>query len=305
MKLAKNKINVCISCDDNYSKHAGVLVASILKNAAINDELHIYILDGGVSEDNKRNFEILKEIKDCEINFVSIDNSLFADYISIQTHSYITLPAYYRLKLPSLLPNVDRIIYLDCDIIVNSSLAELFYTDMGAYPVAGVKDINKKHLEKNPTYVNSGVLVMDLISMRKNNLEQTFLDWTKKNIQMITMGDQEIINEVLKNNTKIVDSCWNVQSVNFTNRSSYTKNPKIIHFIAKRKPWHWASHSYHRYFYFKYIQHTPWALNKLEFIKWTVINHIASLFSFVKSRPLFFLKPQFYKALYYTYLKGV
>lgn len=300
------KINVCLACDDNYSKYAGVVIASILKNAAIEDSLYFYILDGGISEENKTKLLTLKEIKNCEINFVAIDNSLFSDYVAVQTHSYITLPAYYRLKIASLLPNIDRIIYFDCDIVVNSSLAELFYTDMSSYPVAGVRDINRKMLKKNPSYVNSGMLLIDVNNIRENNIEQLFLDWTKENFEVITCGDQEIINEALKGRIKVLDDCWNVQSSNFTNRSSYTNKPKVIHFIAKRKPWHWASFSYHRDLYFKYLQLTPWKLSEKDYIHWTRDNQKASLIKYIKSRPVFFLRPRFYEALIKTYfIKGI
>ena len=68
-----SKINVCISFDDNYAQYAGVTIASILYNAKASDELCFYLLDGGVSDENKNKLLSLKSIKDCEMNFVHID----------------------------------------------------------------------------------------------------------------------------------------------------------------------------------------------------------------------------------------
>lgn len=300
--IVDNKINICISCDDNYAKHAGVVAASILVNSNPDDELCFYILDGGIKDETKELFMKLKEIKNCEFNFVSVDENLFTDYKQVKSHAYITIASYYRLKLPTLLPNVDRVIYFDCDFVVNSSLKELFNVDMKDYALAGVRDINKKMLKKKPNYVNAGMLVMDLANMRKQNLEQKFLEWTKNNAEKIKTGDQEIINSVVDGNIKIVDDCWNVQSSNFTNRSSYTNNPKAIHFVAKKKPWHFGSFSYHRPLYFKYLQLTPWKLNETEYKHWTRDNQIASLIEYIKYRPLFMLRPRFYKALFHTYI---
>ena len=99
-----NQINICIACDDNYSKYAGVVMASVLYNAAKNDEITFYILDGGISEEQKNNIDLLKNIKNCSIKFIKIDEELFDDYKNIKTHSYISIAACYRLKLPSLLP---------------------------------------------------------------------------------------------------------------------------------------------------------------------------------------------------------
>lgn len=296
-------INVCVACDDNYAKYAGVVIASALKSSAEADEMRFYILDGGISDENKTKISELKSIKDCEINFVSINNEMFSDYLTVKTHSYISIPTFYRLKLPTLLPNVDRVIYFDCDIVINGSLQELFEADLGTCPIAGVKDLNKKMLKKNPTYVNAGMLVMDIKNMREQNTESEFLSWTREHINTIKVGDQEIINEVLKGRIKIVDDTWNVQSSNFTNRSSYTKNPKVIHYVARKKPWHWASFSYHRDLYFKYLQLTPWALSEEELKRWTRDNQFASIIEYLKYRPLFFLRPRFYEAIYHTYIK--
>ena len=305
LDMSKNNINICLACDNNYAVHAGVVIASILVNANIDDKHTFFILDGGIEESQKAKLLELKRIKDCDILFVNINDSLFEDYKQIRTHNYVTLATYYRLKLPSLLPDVNKIIYFDCDFVVNTSLKELFETDLENCPIAGVVDIKKKMVLANPTYVNAGMLIFDLDKMRELNIEEKFLVWSLKNIANITCGDQEILNEVCKGNIKLLDAEWNVQSSNFTNRSNYTQKPKGIHFVSKKKPWHFASYSYHRNYYFKYLQLTPWALNKKDLFIWKYVNQVASLLCYIGYRPLFLLRPKFYLALFYTYIKPV
>lgn len=295
-------INICLACDNNYAKYAGVVIASALANANQEDNLSFYILDGGIEEGKKSEILELKSIKDCNINFIQIDETMFEDYKKVKTHNYLSIAAYYRLKLSSLLPNIDKIIYFDCDIIVNSSLKELFETELGDNIVAGVRDINKRMLKKNPNYVNSGMLVMDLKKIREQNIEQQLYDYTIANFENINMGDQQIINEVLIGRIKVVDDEWNVQSSNFTNRSSYTKHPRVIHYVAKRKPWHFASFSFHRQLYFDNLQLTPWKLNSAkEKFYWYYLNQWKSLVDYVLYRPLFLFRPRFYEALVKTY----
>lgn len=171
--MENTKINICLACDDNYARYAAVVIASILKNAKQNDNLCIYILDGGIEEQNKEKILSLKNIKDCEINFVKIDNEMFSEYLAIKTHSYISIPTYYRLKLPTLLPNVEKIIYFDCDIVVNTSLRELFKVDMGDCVVVGVHDLKKSAVKKNSTYVNAGMLMFDIKKWRKWELKSS------------------------------------------------------------------------------------------------------------------------------------
>ena len=295
-------INICLSCDDNYTKYAGVVIASILANSNDNDNLMFYILDGGISKEKKQQISSLTSIKNCQINFVPIDENMFSDYAKVKTHKYISIATYYRLKAPSLLPNVDKIIYLDCDVVVNTSLKELYEIDIKDYLLAGVSDNKKRMVKENPTYVNAGILVFNLEKMRQENTEEEFYNYTKENVNNITKGDQEIINEVCKGKIKVIDSQWNVQTSNFVNRSDYTTNPKIIHYLSKEKPWKFGSYSYHKKYWFKYLQLTPWAISNEDKRYWYTKNQIASIFSYIKHRPLFFLRPRFYKALFLTYI---
>ncbi len=297
-----NKINVCVSCDDNYAKYAGVVIASVLYNADSDDDLFFYVLDGGITDENKNKILSLTSIRQCVIDFVKIDESLFDDYRNVKTHKYISVATYYRLKAPSLLPDVDKIIYLDCDVVVNTSLKELFNTDTSNCLLAGVSDNKIRMVRENPTYVNAGMLVMDLKNMRADNTEEKFYDYTKENINRITKGDQEIINDVCKNRIKVIEPEWNVQASNFVNRSIYTNNPKIIHYLSKEKPWKFASYSYYKHLWFKYLDLTPWALNKDEQFKWGFLNQVVSILLYIKHRPLFMFRPRFYKALWKTYI---
>lgn len=295
-------INVCLACDNNYAKYAGVVVASVLANSKDDESLNFYILDGGISESKKTEILSLKSIKDCKIEFVQIEESMFEDYKKVATHKYISIATYYRLRLATLLPEVERIIYFDCDMVVNSSLNNLFNVELGENIIAGVRDINKRMLQQNPSYINAGMVLFDLNKIREENIEQKFYDYTNENFETIKMGDQTIINEVLKGRIKIVEDEWNVQSSNFTNRSSYTKHPYIIHYVAKRKPWHFGSFSVHRPLYFKYLQMTPWKLNGFkEKFYWYYLNQVMSLINYIIYRPLFLFRPRFYEAIFKSY----
>ena len=257
-----DKINVCVACDDNYSKHAGVLIASILTNSNPDDNLAFYILDGGISDIKKEEILTLKKIKDCEINFISVDENNFSEYKKIKTLSHISFVTFYRLKLPSMFPDLKKIIYFDCDMVACHSLKELFKTDISNYCIAGCLDIGVKRpffKDKNG-YVNAGMLVFNLEKMRELDIEGKFLKYLQTTTDKLKYADQDIINNTCKGLIYILEDEWNVQSSNFTNRSSYTDKPKIIHFIAKRKPWTYISYSYHRNIYFENLQKTPWKL---------------------------------------------
>ena len=300
--------NICLSCDNNYAQYAGVVIASILLNSDDKSFFNFYILDGNIEQENKDKIEKLKEIKNFNLNFISIDENLFEVYKKIGTHSYISLSTYYRLKLASLLPDVDNILYLDCDVIINSNLAELLEIDISEYYAAGVKDIAVNSsgyvpkLEKGNIYFNAGVLYFNLDKIRKDNIESEFEKYTIENFDKIRVGDQEIINVVCQGKIKELPSTWNVQSSNFVNRSDYTKNPNIVHYVGRNKPWKFGSINYWKNLYFNVLEKTPWAIPLEEKNKWTKENKKQSIINYLKYRPLFFLRPRFYKALIKTYL---
>lgn len=299
-----NQINICLSCDNNYSKHAAVVIASILKNADIEDFLHFYILDGGISEDNKQKILSLKNIKDCIIEFIEIDDSQFEIYTHIKTHKYVTLQTYYRLNLARMLPDVNKIIYFDCDMIVNSGLKELFETDLDNSVIAGVLDARVKHKKewKNSNYINAGMILFDLEKIRKENLEEIFVKYTKNNIDNINTGDQDIINFSLNNRIKILPDKWNVQVSGFASRTNFMKKPNIIHYIGCDKPWIFGSCTFFKDLYFKYLQSTPWALSESEKNKWYKENKKASRKKFWKKRPFCIIHPKYWYAFYKSYI---
>ncbi|MGN0031855.1 MAG: glycosyltransferase [Candidatus Gastranaerophilaceae bacterium] len=307
--MMKNIINICLSSDNNYSQYAGVVIASVLLNLNNDDYVKFYILDGGIDDNNKEKILSLKNIKQCEINFVPIDEKLFESYKTIGTHAYISLSTYYRLKLASLLPFIDKILYLDCDIIVKENISELFNTDIEDFYAAGVVDTAMKSsgwvpkLENDNKYFNAGVLLFNLAKIRQDNIEQKFEEYTKKEFENIKVGDQQILNVVCQGKIKEINSEWNVQSSNFVNRSDYTNTPKIVHYIGKQKPWIFGSMNFWKNLYFKVLQKTTWKIPDNEIVKWTILNQIVSVFNYIKYRPLVLFRPRFYKALYYTYIK--
>ena len=299
------EINVCISCDDNYAKYASVVIASILSNAANDDLLHFYILDGKISSENKKKMLSIEKIKPCKIESVAVDENKLRIYKQINTHEYITLPTYYRLILSELLPDVDKIIYLDCDTVVNTSLKDLFETDFSDNIIAGVLDARVKHKTKwkNSKYINAGMVVFDLEKIRNGKIEQKFAEYTKNNPEKIETGDQDIINYTLEGRIKILPDEWNVQVSGFASRTSFTKHPKIIHYIGYYKPWVFGSCTFFKDLYFKYLQITPWALTEEEQKYWYDENKKTSRLNFWKKRPFCFLNPKYWYVFYCSYIK--
>ena len=274
-------INVCIYADDNCAIYTGVVIASILLNAGEDDEFSFYVLDGGISDNFKLRINRLKSIRNCDINFIKPSSEIINEFNNIfgGDNAFAT---YYKLKLPEILPRVERVICLDSDVIVKSSLAEFFDTKLENYYIAGVLDIKAKYnseLRENK-YVDSGVLLFDLNSIRWDNLDRAYIEYAKNRAGK-KMSVQDIINYAISKKTKLVDNKWNVQCANFFVRSSFTMKPYIIRYISKQKPWKFGSYNHFKNEYFNVLAKTPWAIPYKERHIWGIWNEICSLMHFI------------------------
>ncbi len=247
MRDSKKYIPVCFSTDNNFVQHCIVTMTSLLHNADRQDNLKLYILDGGISEENKKRILNLKKIKDCEMQFIKINNSDYQNFYL--SKSRYTIVSYYRINIPSLLPNEKKVIYLDCDVIVKRSVWELYSTNISQFHVAATKtqtsEKNKMRLgmPQNSTYYCSGVMLMNLEKWRKDKISERLLDHIHhappeklKNI------DQDAVNAVLFNSIKTIPQNWNAERrTDLAPTPEYKKilaNPYIIHYISDDKPWY-------------------------------------------------------------------
>lgn len=263
--------NICFSIDDNYAEQLGVAITSILKNSKKDESFKFYILDGGISTISKSLIEKLTKIKKFEISYVQINQEDFKECpLLSQMHFehkdyHVTIPTYFRFKLPSLLPKeVKKVLYLDCDIVVLDSLKELYDTDLGENYTGMILDSgNEEEAERLnlTTYCNAGVMLINLEKWRKDNIEKKLFDYTIKNKDKIFWQDQDVLNIVLKDNIKILPRKWNFQFFLYAyptyDKSRY--NFKIIHYAGQYKPWNFnATHPLFEEYY-AYLNLTPWA----------------------------------------------
>ncbi|MDR1826521.1 MAG: glycosyltransferase family 8 protein [Rickettsiales bacterium] len=277
----KTAINVFFTFNDRYTAHAAVAIASMLKNAADDDNISIHILSSDLSQENKNIIEGLGEIKRCAVEFINVDDGMFKKY---KTPDYINSSAsLYRYLIPNVRPKIDKALYLDCDIVVKGSLCELFDTDLKDNYIAGVEDFHWgmcfKRLKLNSSiaepYFNSGVLLLNCKKMREDDIFEKLVAQTEKlNPKMLEQTDQDAINIVCAGKKLLLHPKYNLLSC-YTDASHFTsygekemkqaaENPVIIHYTTGIKPWipgHFPLNEY-AYEYHRYLRLTPFCGKK-------------------------------------------
>lgn len=280
--IMKEEINICLSTDNNYIQHTAAVVASILSNAKRKDNYHFHILSTRLSDENKKKFNELIEIKNCKIDYPKVDEKFLDPFKSVKMHSHLTLETFNRLLIPKLFPKLDKMIYIDSDLVVLSDIADINKIDISGYYFAGVKDANSKELvrrhgyEQKYEYINAGVIIINCDELRRCNYFPKILKQIGK-IEART-GDQDFINFCFHEKIKVISYKWNMyHKFHFENYGgnppmddndyvSAIKNPVIVHFVGPDKPWHVDSLHPYKNAYLKYLEMTPWAENSKKYI---------------------------------------
>ena len=256
----KSVIPIVFAVNNYYSMPLNVAITSILKNASPNEFYLIYVL---CNKDklNLLNENVINQTSDkinSSIVFVDISQVDFDKLPQTKSCLHISKETYYRYVIPSLFKNHDKVLYLDCDITVRTSLKELYDTDITDYYFAGVEDIleesNKARLGLDK-YCNAGVMLLNLKKMREDNIEEKLFDYTINNQDKIVWQDQDVMNVVMQEGILYLPILWNAQIRDCDKDTKFIKvqnSAKIIHYVGYTKPWNIEAKSQLKKEFYKY-----------------------------------------------------
>lgn len=236
--------------DDGYVPYASVTIRSIADHAKAEDETVIHVVSDYISDGHKT--FLCKVAGICKVEFHLVEDlSLFADVPVLGWGIY----SWFRLLLPRVLPNeIHKILYLDCDVIVNESLDELFTMDMEGRSIAACIDKQayepmryvKLGYDSSLRYICSGVLLMNLDYWRANNLVDKTIAFGRANATKIDFPDQDSINYVCRETKIILPPRYSALVTYFTyepfiqehhnQMMDMIDSPSIIHY-AGYQPW--------------------------------------------------------------------
>lgn len=269
-----SKIRIVSACDDNYVQHLAVMLCSLLENTQKQSQIDINIIDGGILEENKAKLDnFIYQKYHLNVNYLTIDARIYQDF-PISYHFTHTI--YYRISIPLLFEhNVDKVLYLDSDIVIKDDVSKLWDIDLNNYFLAAVESpsfgdrYSDLNMPEDSKYFNSGVLLINLEMWRKHNITETTIKFIQNHQDKIIWWDQDSLNSVLCNRWLLLPLRWNQQAY-FFEKDQYQKNshrpdfleavenPAIIHFSSFHKPWEYINKHPYKYEYFDYLKLTPW-----------------------------------------------
>ncbi len=280
-------VSICLSGDDNFVPYIGTLIVSILENT--NAAVDFYLLHETLKPENKRALsDIVGRYKNASLHFISIGGFDFYQQIGAWTSAIL-----YRLKAPDVLSHLDKVIYLDGDMIAVDDIQKLWDIPLGdnylgaCYGLDITGDLGDLDpLKTVKTYFNSGMLLMNLKQMRADDIGNKCISFLKTEGKRAKAPDQDALNLICAGRIKPVNLQWNYY-ISLDRRShrskqkifgSYLpKKPSIIHYYTVYKPVRFFWYVTHpvasiqiarkNMLFFKYLNKTPWRMKKEFHIK--------------------------------------
>ena len=218
-EIIPKRIAVAVCIDDNLAKRIVPLIYSIAKN---NQNVDIYIVYYYLRPTNLDYLRMINDkLSNIELKFYKISKELhqLIEPINV-SKSNVPVAAYNRVLLPYLLTDVERVIYLDVDIVVVDDLEPLWQTKLDGNFIGAVKDVavymnprfSQHHQffgEQDDAYFNSGVLLMDLKAMRQENMPIAIINTAVDVASISRYADQDALNVYYHNAYKQIDVKYN------------------------------------------------------------------------------------------------
>lgn len=249
-------MNILLTLDRNYLLPLRVLLTSVFINNP-DEDFDIFVVQDGFTPEDHACIGALCARFHAVYHPLSIDETWFE---SAPTLRYYSRAMYYRLLAAQILPeSLDRILYLDPDMLVIGTLRPLYETDMGENLYAacihrGLVDlstpVNKIRLSTYETegYFNSGMLLMNLDRIREHVYPQVIFDYVRENRSLLVLPDQDVLNGLYGQHILALDDElynydarkyreYNLLSSGAHDGSWVMENTVIVHFCGKKKPW--------------------------------------------------------------------
>lgn len=273
-------INILYSSDQNYAKQLAVSMVSLISNSNEDEFFKIHIIDNGIYDKTKTDIRSLLNENKAEIIWLNFDNKLDA----LNLTGKFPRSAFARLFIADML-GLDKVIYIDCDMIVLQSLSPLWNMNLSDNLVMAVQDsvdISYRRLvglKKENRYFNSGFLVINVSEWRKQKIAEQCIQYAHRWNGDIPHNDQGILNAVCKDKVKILPPCYNLQNpmiemsvkeiCKLGKISNYysqreidnaVNNPVVVHFTEEfyNRPWFTPCTHPYKHLYLKYASLIPW-----------------------------------------------
>ena len=269
------RLELACAARRDYVPHAAAMLDSVLEHAGM--PVRVSFLHGpDLRARQERKLAEMVDERGGSIRFLEVSPERVAGLRTLDT-----LPGshWYRIFLPELLPELDRVLYLDADAIATDSLTPLWRTDLAGNLVGAVTNVfQHDHLDHAPrlglertSYFNTGVMLLDLGGLRRAGVTEEVIRTAAEKRELIGFPEQDAMNVVIRDRRLSLHPRWNVMNsiLGFDSAAEVfgeravaeaREHPAIRHFEGPsvNKPWHLLCERADRELYHEHRRRTPW-----------------------------------------------
>lgn len=253
--MKTNTLHICLATDDRFAEYCKICIHEIIIHKKQDTILFFYILGDKLSNSNM--FDIFNSIPNVHVSVIFCNTSDVVNPNELYYSRYNNHTTFLRYLIPELkeFKDLDRILYLDSDLVIKKDLVDLYNTDLGDNVLGGVRWVFGIFMNVH-NYTNAGVLLMDLNKLRqmyftRKCISNTLSVWM--NTSELPNHDESVINavcfgkikfispiynflysEVLKNSPHMKDvSIWNSRyKLNYSSFLDLLKDAAILHVLG-------------------------------------------------------------------------
>ena len=302
------EVSILLSADKNYARSCAVTILSVLENSSIPNQLHFYILSPDIDDKSLTKIQSICERSNSAVSLLIVDINSFKEYQFSQESFNPNKCS--RLLGPNLCKQCQKILYLDCDLIVIGDVAQLFEYNLQERVIGAVPQVQFPYqrqfienfgLNSQETYFNSGILLIDAERWRNNQVTDLIFKFIDKYANKFHYNDQDALNAIFWNNYCYLPGIWNVESRLYKEKllglpqtpeiAKRMANPKIVHYTGSDKPWssqeYVPARSLYAYYSHRLAELTGWFPSKPEPQRASVSSYLRFAYSCLYFRASF------------------
>lgn len=282
-----NQLEIVCCFDNNFIRHAAVMFVSLFENHDKTVKIRIHAIVESLKPTDRQKLTLLVHEHGAVINYYELtnENLAYIESLPLNQKAHVSKAAYFRLMMPEILPKeLKKILYLDCDIIIQDELFTLYREDIKNYALAACKELDRAKFNSTrldlpsfSDYFCSGIMLVNLDYWRKNKVSNRAFNYLSLFSDSILWWDQDALNGCLHNEWKCLHPRYNCDPtmyfyngwINYDERFvmdwlDAVKNPAIIHYLTAAKPWQVLCTHPLKGLYYNYLKKTPWARTGLQ-----------------------------------------
>jgi len=267
--VAKNEdLHIAFGIDANFAIGMGVCMTSIILNNQ-NERINFHVFTDGINQEDIERLKLLTKYENVKITIYYINKEVFKKFPTSVGWSYAI---YYRFIMGKVLyGHVNKVLYLDADVLCIGSLKELIEINMEKYVIIGICDFLENFQTrmqelsiKNGKYFNSGVMYIDVNRWFEEKISERAMQLLIKDPQKYKSFDQDVLNVLLDGKVYFADKKWDYMYDTMRMTHQLPKHIRLIH-LTGDKPWQsWTQHHFLAKQYNEYIHKSPWGDTELQ-----------------------------------------